>query len=340
MDLPLHWNVAVFVAAAVVIALTGTRLAGIADRLADRTGMGEAITGALLLGASTSLPGITTSVTAAWNGAAELAMSNAIGGIAVQTAFLGIADIFNREANLEHQAASLPNMLNASVLMALLGCVLLAADGPDYTFWGVHPATPLLFLGYLFGLRLARKSHEAPEWRPRRTGLTREDEPEAESGSESLLGLWTRFLVLAAIMGVSGWVVARAGIGLTRQTGISASIVGGLFTAVATSLPELVTCVAAIRRGALTLAVGDIIGGNCFDVLFAAAADVAYRSGSIYHAVGADERFLVALSVVMTAVLLMGLVIREKRGIANIGFESFLILSLYGGGFLIVALRG
>ena len=341
MDLPLHWNIAVFLAAAVVITVTGTMLAGVADRLADRTGLGEAITGALLLGGSTSLPGITTSVTTAWEGEAELAMSNAIGGIAVQTAFLGIADIFNREANLEHQAASVPNILNATVLMALLGGVLLAADSPEFTVWAIHPATPLLFVGYLFGLHLARRSHEAPEWRPRQTRLTREDEPDVEeSSSESLAWLWTKFILLAAVMGAAGWVVARAGISLTRQTELSASIVGGLFTAIATSMPELVTSIAAVRRGALTLAVGDIIGGNCFDVMFAVAADIAYRGGSIYHAIGADARFLVALSAVMTAVLLMGLVVREKRGIANIGFESFLILALYAGGFAIIALGG
>jgi cation:H+ antiporter len=54
-------------------------------------------------------------------------------------------------------------------------------------------------------------------------------------------------------------------------------VVGGLFTAVSTSLPELVTSVAAVQQGALTLAVGGIIGGNSFDVMFVAFADIAYR---------------------------------------------------------------
>ena len=52
-----------------------------------------------------------------------------------------------------------------------------------------------------------------------------------------------------------------------------------LMTAVATSLPELVTTLAAVRRGAAQLAVGGIIGGNAFDVLFLSASDVAYRDG-------------------------------------------------------------
>jgi cation:H+ antiporter len=50
-----------------------------------------------------------------------------------------------------------------------------------------------------------------------------------------------------------------------------------VFTASANSLPELVTAVAAVRAGAVGLAVGDAIGGNSFEVLFLAAADLAYR---------------------------------------------------------------
>ena len=38
---------------------------------------------------------------------------------------------------------------------------------------------------------------------------------------------------------------------------------------------------------------------------------------------------LVALTLLMTAVLLLGLVRRERHGIANIGFESLLVLVIY-----------
>lgn len=340
-ELPLWLNLFLMAFCAVVITLSGTRIAVTADRLADRTGLGEALTGAVLLGASTSLPGITTSVTAAWAGYAELALSNAIGGIAAQTAFLGIADLANREANLEHQAASVPNILNGTVLIALLGGVLLAEELPDITVWSIHPVTPLLFVGYLFGLHLARVSHDAPQWKPLKTRLTRTDQPEpSPPEGETLSLLWARFAALAVVMGTAGWVVAWTGTQVAEQTWLGETLVGGLLTAVSTSLPELVTAVAAVRQGALTLAVANIIGGNAFDVMFAVAADVAYRGGSIYHAVAGRTRLLTTLTLVMTAILVMGLVSRQRRGFANIGFESLLILVLYAGGFLLLSLTG
>jgi len=105
--------------------------------------------------------------------------------------------------------------------------------------------------------------------------------------------------------------------------------VGGLFTALATSTPELVTTIAAIRIGALTLAVSNIFGTNCFNMLVVAAADAGYAHGSIYHDMAPVQMTWGLVSILMTAILLLGLVRRETYGIGRIGFESALILGVY-----------
>ena len=114
----------------------------------------------------------------------------------------------------------------------------------------------------------------------------------------------------------------------------SETLVGVLATALVTSLPELVTTVAAVRRGALQLAVGGIIGGNTFDTLFLMASDIAYREGSIYHAVGMADFFWIAIALLMISVLLGGLILRQRQGPARIGSESVLLLMIYGGAVL------
>jgi cation:H+ antiporter len=326
---PLSINIGLFVIAAVVIGIAGWRLSDVADRLADKTGMGEAIAGAILLGATTSLAGIITSVTAAAQGYPELSISNAIGGIAAQTAFLAIADLVYTRANLEHVAASISNILQGTLLVILLMIPMLAAMSPHISFFAVHPATPIMFVVYIYGMRIAAKVRDNPMWKPHDTPETQQDEPEEELQKDGLMPLVVRFGGFGLLVGAFGWVLANAGVALSQQTGLSETAVGGIFTAVSTSLPELITSIAAVRQGAQMLAVANIIGGNAFDTLFAAVADIAYRDGSIYHAMGEQQMFIISLSVVMTAVLLMGLVRREKRGIANIGFESVSILVLY-----------
>lgn len=72
--------IVVFLTAACVIFGAGLRMTGLADKLADRTGLGEAIIGGVLLGAATSLSGIIVSITASLDGHASLAFSNSVGG--------------------------------------------------------------------------------------------------------------------------------------------------------------------------------------------------------------------------------------------------------------------
>jgi cation:H+ antiporter len=338
-----HWSlpavIALFLGAAVAIAVAGTRLAHLADRLADVTGLGEAIFGAVLLGGSTSLSGIVTSVSTAYQGFAELSVSNAVGGIAVQTAFLAIADAAYRKVNLEHAAASLENLMQGALLCALLALPLLAMAGPEVSVLAVHPATLLLLGGYVFGLRVTAGARQQPYWRPQATPETRPDKPrEGALPTRQIARLWIKFAALGLVVGVAGYLVGQSGIALSQRTGLSETMVGALLTAIATSLPELVTSVAAVRHGALTLAVGGIIGGNTFDILFLAFSDIAYRSGSLYHAITERQLFMMALTLLLTAILLLGLLRRQKQGIANIGFESMLILVVYLGGFLVLAL--
>jgi len=320
-----------------MIAFVGVRLTAIVDQIADRTGLGEALAGSIFLGAATSLSGIVVSTVAAYNGKPELAMSNALGGIAVQTAFLAVADMFYRRANLEHAAASVANMMQCSLLLFLLSGLLLASYTPEWTIMGVHPATPILFISYVYGLRHANKLHDHPMWRPVETSETKVDEPEPQTQTVPLWRLWLQFFLLAAIIGSAGWVLEGVASRLASVWGISHTAVGILLTSVTTSLPELVTSIAAVRRGALTLAVSGIIGGNAFDTLFAAVADIAYQEGSIYHAIPDRVLFWTTLSILMTAVVLMGLIRRERQGPGGIGFESAVVLMLYGFGVMMLA---
>jgi len=327
-----------FALCALVIVICGIRLIAVADMLADRGGFGEALTGGVLLGAVTSLSGSVLSVSAALEGNADLALSNAYGGIAAQTVFLTAADFSYRRINLEHAAASAENIMQGVLLICLLAILLAANFSPNLSFWGIHPATVLLLVGYGYGIHLVHRCRNQPMWHPEPTRETRQDVPATGNEKKSLATLLTGFLLLGSILALSGWFMQVVASALIERSGINAVIMGTLFTATATSLPELVTTIAAVRRGALTLAFSGIIGGNAYDSLFAAFSDIAYREGSIYHTADTQLQFWLAISVLMTAVLVMGMLVREKRGIANIGFESCLVLLIYlcGVSFLIL----
>ena len=334
----LGWVFAAFAASAAIIALSGTRLAGVADRLADRTGMGEAVVGALLVGGATSLPGLMATTVSAYNGYPTLAVSNAIGGITVQTLWLVIGDCFLRKTNLEHAAASPEIMFQGALLIVLLSLPLLAILGPAFALGGwIHPASPALFIVWFFGMRMARSVRNEPMWQPEQTEDTMTDTPDPENKSLSLKRLWGEFAVLTAVLALCGYALAETASSITERTFLSESVVGGVFTGVSSSIPELVVVIASVRAGAYTLAVSNIVGGNALDTLFLLFADMAYSEGSIYHALTRSQPFFLVIAIFMTGILLAGLVRRQRSGWWRIGFESVLIGMAYAGSIVALA---
>jgi cation:H+ antiporter len=331
--------VTLLVACSAVIVVVGPRMVAVADRLADVTGLGEAIVGAVLVGAATSLPDLFATITPAARGLADLAVGNALGGVLGQTAFLAVADLTYRRANLEHAAASLPNLLQGSLLLALLATVVLLIHGPQVDIAGVHPGTVVLLAMYGYGLRVTAEVSSRPMWRAVETAETRPDEPHEPPDHDAgkLRPLLARFAVFAVVLGVAGWLLGRSGETIAAATGLSETAVGVLLTGLSSSLAELVVAISAVRAGALTLAVGNVIGGNTFDTLLVGVADIAYRDGPVYAAVSAQQTFVSGMAILATAAILVGLLRRERHGVANIGMESVAVLALYGITVVIVA---
>jgi cation:H+ antiporter len=329
----------VLIISAIIISVAGTYLAKFADQIADITKLGEALIGAVLLGAVTSLAGVVTSISAAMQGYADLAISNAIGGIAVQTFFLAIADMTYRKANLEHASASLSNLMYSVLLIGLLAMLLMMSQTEEVTVMGFHPGSPLIIITFLGGLWIVSKASKSPMWTPTRTLETVSDIPAKNLNKINLKKLWIGFSVSALLVIIAGYFVGEAGIEISERTQLSESFVGGLFTAVATSLPELIVSISAVKRGSLTMAVSNIVGGNSFEVIVVAIADFFYK-GSILHAATSADSYIITLTILLMSVLLMGLLYRQKQGIAKIGWESFGIVILFIGGYIILYFSG
>jgi cation:H+ antiporter len=340
---PLLPSLGVLAAMVVVIVLAGVRLTRVADSLAERTGLGDALGGALLLGALTSLPGNVTVLTGALEGNAGFALANPIGGIALQTVWLAIADLVYRRANLEHAAASLQNVLQSVLLIAMLAVPVIGYATPQLSLGWIHPITLLIPVFYGYGLVLLRRMQREPMWQPLRTDQTADDDEGAaqaagggagddsdgeEAAAPSTARLWTQLAVLGLLTGVAGWLVGRAGLSVTVVAGLDGGIVGFTLTTAISSLPELVVLLTAVRMGQLTLGVGNIVGGNVYDILMVVLADVGYRDGPLYRDAGPTSLVLLGGTLVMTAVLAAGLIMRDRTWI---GFEGVSIPLVYVG---------
>lgn len=333
---PLYFNIFIFVLASLTIFIGGYGLTAVADKLADKLKLGEAFVGGVILGATTSLADTVVTLTASWEGYPQLAVSNAIGAIAIQTTFIVLADFTYKKANLEHAAASLPNLFQGVLLIMLLMIILAAFATPEVSILGIHPVTPVIFLIYYYGWKIDQSLYRKPMWIPQSTDLTKVDMPDLGNMSANTKTLWMKFIAYSTLVGGGGFFLANSAEFIATETRLTEAVVGGILTAMATSLPELVVSVVAVRKGALTLAVGNIIGGNAFDVLQIPLADLLYRGNSIYHTLGKEELFLLTLTSLLSTTLVMGLIRRERKGWVNIGVEGVAILFIYITGMIIL----
>ena len=276
-------------------------------------------------------------MTAAAAGHGDLAISNAIGGIAAQTAFLVVADVAYRRANLEHAAASLPNMISASLLILLLALVAAAHVLPEVAVVGVHPATPVLFAVYMLGVGVAAKAHREPSWRPHATRDTVDETGEPRAPEESSGRLAVGLLVLGLVVGVAGWAIAESAILIAKETGVREGLIGAFLTSIITSSPELVTTLAAsdaARLRSRSAAFSAATASTCCSPASPTSPTGTARSTTPSCR---SRSSLSWLSIVMTAIVLVGLLNRERHGPGNIGFESVALLSVYIGGAITMA---
>jgi Ca2+/Na+ antiporter len=129
--------------------------------------MGKAYVGLLLLAGATSLPEIATSITAAAIGNASLAVSNLLGGVAIQTVVLAVVDATQLRRALTFWVPQ-PVLLLQGVLLVLLLSLALGgtAAGEPLVVLGVGATTVLLAAVYVLGLHHAHRYVGHPRWRP------------------------------------------------------------------------------------------------------------------------------------------------------------------------------
>jgi cation:H+ antiporter len=112
---------------------------------------------------------------------------------------------------------------------------------------------------------------------------------------------------------------------------VNGVIFGATVLATATALPEISSGIAAVRLGDNALAMGDIFGGNAFQVCLFLLADLVAGS-PVLPTAGRLNAWLASLGIGLTAVYAIGVVARPMRCRARLGPDSLLAIALFGLG--------
>ncbi|HEY0373423.1 MAG TPA: sodium:calcium antiporter [Amnibacterium sp.] len=335
---PLWLLLAIFVVAAAVVWIAGVQLSRQTDVLSTRLHLGEALGGTILLAVATNLPEVAITVSAAVSGDLSVAIGNILGGIAIQTVVLVVLDVAGRKP-LTYLAASLPLVVEAGVVIAVLGIAIMGTRLPKQLILAhVTPAGVLIVVAWVVGLLLQRRAGRSMPWHengkapgsqdgPRGGSRTTTEQQQTKRGTSTLKSALI-FAAAAIATLVAGAVLEISGDAASKDVGLSGILFGATVLALATSLPEISTGLTAVRNGDYELAVSDIFGGNAFlPVLFFVATLISGEA--VLPQAGRADVYLTAVGVVLTLVYLFGLLFRPRKQILRMGVDSLVVLIVY-----------
>lgn len=314
-----------FAVCAALIGGAGPVLTRNADIISRRTGVSRTWIGLLLLATATSLPELFTGISAVTVAAApNIAVGDALGSCVFNLAMLVVLDAMHRDAPM-YSRMDQGHILTAGFGVILIGfagvSLLLGRDGIDLKFLHVGLYTPIILVLYLVAMRAAfvyerRKSAQE---------TTVDDDPKV-----TLATAVTRYLGAAAVVVGAGAWLPFVGVEIAEVMGWRTTFVGTLFVAGATSQPELVVTVSALRLGALDLAIANLLGSNLFDVLVLAIDDLFYVQGPLLSAVSPTHAITAFAAVIMSGILIVALLYRPaSRFHGTVGWVSLSLLIVY-----------
>lgn len=145
--------------------------------------------------------------------------------------------------------------------------------------------------------------------------------------------LWLELLLCLVVIGFAGWHLSRNGDIIAEKTGLSASWVGLILLATATSLPELVTGLSAVTAAnAPDIAVGDVLGSAVFNLAILVVLDALYRRESLYSRAAQGHILSAALGALLLAFAAFSILIDQtgaSPALGHVGLYTPFIVLVY-----------
>lgn len=284
-----------------VLPTAADRFVGSAGSLSRRLGVSPVLVGALLVGLGTSLPEALASGIAAWRGNPDFAVGNVVGSnVANLTLVLGvaalIAPVYLTRALIRREGIL---MLGATVLMTMV-----YLDGQI----GV-PEASVLLIGMVIAIYLLTR------WSGDETnGLDGDDDAStARLAAMALVGM------AATVLGA--YLLVEGAERLAVELEITSAFVATTIVALGTSLPELATSVAAMRRRQGDLVLGNVIGSNLFNSLAVVGLAGVLGPGIV------NDGFLPLMIAMVATTVAAGVLTETRNQISR--FEATLLLSVF-----------
>ena len=328
-----QWLVLVFLGAGIAIWISGVKLTIALDKMSKYFNFGEAMGGMIFLAIVTNLPEIAITGIAAWNGNLDIAVSNLLGGIAIQTVVLALIDFFGvgKTAPLSYKSSSIGLLLEGIILILILSMVIIGKQiHSDFTILHGSIIEWVILFTWIIGIYLIYKN---PHVNTRKKILELEKKKineitETIITKKQAIKAIIIFSLFAIVTLLSGLILELSSEALAARFEISNVLFGATFLAMVTAIPEIATGIESAKLKDYQMAVSDIFGGNAFLPVLLLFGSLISKT-SVITSIDNTDLYLTALGIILTGVYLIGLIIKSPKQFFRLGFDSWTVVLIY-----------
>lgn len=287
-----------YVVLATLVVGLSIKLANYVDLIDKKTNLSGAFIGGVILAAVTSLPELFTSISAVTIvKKSEMVIGNILGSNIFNLTILGVLIVF--AAKKFSKAVIGVSHLKTTVFTFIMFALVFIAVYLEFdlSLFNISIYTILIIAMYILSIRFM-------------AGDTA-DEEGVDNSNLTLKQITIRFIITSVLLVASSIAITTVTDKLAVKLNLGATLAGALFLGVATSLPELTSCITLVRKNNFNACVGNVIGSGAFNFCILALADMLYRKGSVYTG-GTQSKMLVLFGTISTVLVIITLSIKAK----------------------------
>ena len=282
-------------------------------KVAKRLGVSPLLIGLTLVGFGTSTPELVTSLIAAFNESADIAVGNVVGSNTANILLvLGVSALIS-PVKVDIQSFKRDGLFlflstTAIIVASFIGQI-------NFLFGGV---LVLSLIGYVVYSYISdRKNQKAVQ------ETETQEKPSSAVTDTVWFSLGQTFLGIALTVLGARFLVNSA-IELAQTWGVSQAVIGLTIVAVGTSLPELITSVMSSIKGHNDVAFGNVVGSNIYNALFILGITALFIPINLSQSMDKDIWIMTAVTLA-----LIGIALLFKKFSRLIGFLFLLAYAIY-----------
>ncbi len=316
-----------FIVCTAAIVYCGANLSKYGDVIAEKSGLGRTWIGVALMASVTSLPELITGIgSVTYAGAPDIAVGDVVGSCVFNMLIFAFLDVFYRPLPITTKAHH-GNIISAGfgILLLCMTAASILLKGRLLLFGWIGIYSILFIIMYLVAMRTAYAYEKRQV-----TALIKELAEELKYSDIPSRTVAVYFALNAGVVIAAAVFLPEIGLAIAKRTGLGQTFVGNIFIALSTSLPEVVVSIAAVRMGAVDLAIGNLLGSNICNIgLILALDDIFFVKGPILSYVSGSHATSAILAILMTSIAIIGLTYRSEKRRLFLAWDSIGIIVVY-----------